>query len=46
MDAAQQAQCGVRIGADYPAPIVDHAIAREQTLARFGRVSAGGRLAT
>jgi deoxyribodipyrimidine photo-lyase len=45
MDAATQAQCGVRIGVDYPAPIVDHAIAREQTLARFQRVSAGGRRA-
>jgi deoxyribodipyrimidine photo-lyase len=37
MNAAQQAHCGVRIGVDYPAPIVDHALAREQTLARFGR---------
>jgi deoxyribodipyrimidine photo-lyase len=38
MPAAEQAVCGVRIGRDYPAPIVDHARARERTLARFGRI--------
>jgi deoxyribodipyrimidine photo-lyase len=30
-----QAACGVRIGRDYPPPIVDHAHAREVTLALF-----------
>ncbi|BAO28072.1 cryptochrome/photolyase family protein [Sulfuritalea hydrogenivorans] len=35
MSAAEQAACGVRIGADYPAPVVDHAEARARTLARF-----------
>ena len=35
------AACGLRIGVDYPAPIVDHAEAREATLARFRAVSEG-----
>ena len=35
MSADEQARCGVRIGQDYPAPIVDHSIARQRTLARF-----------
>jgi deoxyribodipyrimidine photo-lyase len=35
MSAAEQAACGVRIGEDYPAPVVDHAAARARTLARF-----------
>jgi deoxyribodipyrimidine photo-lyase len=35
MSAAEQAACGVRIGCDYPAPVVDHAAARLRTLARF-----------
>ena len=35
MGAAQQAACGVAIGRDYPPPLVDHAQARERTLARF-----------
>jgi deoxyribodipyrimidine photo-lyase len=35
MNAAEQAACGVRIGQDYPAPVVDHAAARARTLARF-----------
>ncbi|HJV28555.1 MAG TPA: deoxyribodipyrimidine photo-lyase [Aromatoleum sp.] len=38
MPAAEQAACGVRIGRDYPAPIVDHARARERTLQRFAVV--------
>lgn len=38
-EAIQQA-CGVRIGIDYPAPRVDHDTARQQTLARYRRVSA------
>jgi deoxyribodipyrimidine photo-lyase len=35
MPPAEQAACGLRIGRDYPAPIVDHAEARARTLARF-----------
>ena len=31
----EQAAAGVRIGTDYPLPVVDHAIARERTLARY-----------
>jgi deoxyribodipyrimidine photo-lyase len=38
MPAAEQAACGVRIGRDYPAPVVDHAQARERTLQRFAVV--------
>jgi deoxyribodipyrimidine photo-lyase len=37
MNATQQVACGVAIGADYPAPIVNHAQARNQTLALFRR---------
>ncbi len=39
-DAAQQA-AGVRIGTDYPAPIVDHAAARERALAAYAAMRAG-----
>lgn len=39
MSAQQQAACGVIIGRDYPAPLVDHAQARLRTLRRF---QAGG----
>lgn len=35
MDACAQRAAGVRIGEDYPVPVVDHAAARERTLARF-----------
>ncbi|MDP1611510.1 MAG: deoxyribodipyrimidine photo-lyase [Sulfuritalea sp.] len=35
MNAAEQAACGVVIGRDYPAPVVDHAQARARTLHRF-----------
>lgn len=38
MDAGAQAAAGVRIGRDYPAPVVDHAQARQRTLARYGVV--------
>ncbi len=34
------AQAGVRLGIDYPAPIVDHAQARQRTLMRFGFATA------
>jgi deoxyribodipyrimidine photo-lyase len=37
MDTAEQARCGVEIGRDYPAPIVDHAAARKVTLALYGQ---------
>ena len=32
----EQRQCGVVIGRDYPAPIVDHALARERALIVYG----------
>jgi deoxyribodipyrimidine photo-lyase len=38
MNGAEQAACGVRIGSDYPAPVVDHTRARERTLARYRAV--------
>jgi deoxyribodipyrimidine photo-lyase len=37
-----QAQCGVRVGHDYPAPIVDHAAARREALARYGEARSRG----
>ncbi|MCK6413046.1 MAG: DNA photolyase family protein [Azonexus sp.] len=36
-----QEALGVIIGRDYPAPIVDHAVAREKTLARYAMVKNG-----
>lgn len=38
MGRLEQEALGVVIGRDYPAPIVDHAAAREQTLARYAVV--------
>lgn len=35
MGGIDQTAAGCRIGTDYPAPVVDHAVARERTLARF-----------
>ena len=35
MSSDEQARCGVEIGRDYPAPVVDHALARQRTLARY-----------
>jgi deoxyribodipyrimidine photo-lyase len=35
MSPDEQAACGVRIGIDYPEPIVDHAEARERALSWF-----------
>jgi deoxyribodipyrimidine photo-lyase len=37
----EQQALGVVIGRDYPAPVVDHAAARETTLAIFGAIRAG-----
>ncbi len=34
-----QANCGMLIGRDYPIPVVDHAEARQRTLARFRTVN-------
>lgn len=43
MKPAELAACGVRLGVDYPAPVVDHAAARHRTTMRYtfgaGRVS-------
>ena len=36
--AERQREAGCVVGADYPAPIVDHAVARERTLARYGKI--------
>ncbi len=36
MGGIDQTACRTKIGVDYPAPVVDHAVARERTLARFG----------
>jgi deoxyribodipyrimidine photo-lyase len=41
MSPEMQAEAHCRIGTDYPAPIVDHAEARERALAAFASVRAG-----
>ncbi len=41
MGRLEQEAIGVVIGRDYPAPIVDHASARERTLARYNVVKKG-----
>jgi len=38
MGRIEQETLGFRLGHDYPAPIVDHAEAREKTLARYAVV--------
>jgi len=35
----EQLRCGIEIGRDYPAPVVDHAVARAKTLEMFKRAS-------
>ena len=35
---AELERAGLRLGVDYPMPIVDHAVARETTLKRFAAV--------
>jgi deoxyribodipyrimidine photo-lyase len=37
MTVTQQEGCGLRLGTDYPMPIVDHAAARARTLERYAR---------
>ncbi len=39
LDAVAQEAARIRIGTDYPAPIVDHAAARERALAVYGAAS-------
>ena len=41
MSEAEQDAAACRIGVDYPAPIVDHAAARERALARYAAAAAG-----
>jgi deoxyribodipyrimidine photo-lyase len=41
LSAGEQQAAGLRIGADYPLPIVDHGAARQRTLDRFKAVRAG-----
>lgn len=43
MTRSEQAAAGVVIGRDYPAPIVDHAAARDRTLARYAGARQAGR---
>jgi deoxyribodipyrimidine photo-lyase len=38
LSAQRQREMGCVIGTDYPPPVVDHARAREQTLARYAVV--------
>ena len=41
MPVSEQQRCGVVIGLNYPAPVVDHALARIKTLALFQAASQG-----
>ena len=41
MGKEEQKAAGVEIGRDYPAPIVDHAVARKRTLDIYGALSGG-----
>lgn len=40
LSATDQKACGVTLGQDYPLPVVDHAVARQRTLARFEALQA------
>jgi deoxyribodipyrimidine photo-lyase len=42
MSESQQKECGVIIGRDFPAPRVEHDVARQQTLARYAIVKRPG----
>jgi deoxyribodipyrimidine photo-lyase len=42
LSPADQIRCGVRIGRDYPAPIVDHAVQRQRALDLYGAVRSTG----
>ena len=42
MPAAQLQACGVRLGTDYPHPVVEHASARQRTLQRFHFLKGAG----
>jgi deoxyribodipyrimidine photo-lyase len=42
MSPAVQAEVGCRIGVDYPAPVVDHAFARDRALAAYGAARSAG----
>jgi deoxyribodipyrimidine photo-lyase len=39
MPEEQQQKAGCVIGEDYPEPIVDHAVARREALARYGEAA-------
>ncbi|MCS7060408.1 MAG: deoxyribodipyrimidine photo-lyase [Anaerolineae bacterium] len=39
MPALVQAQSGCTIGSDYPAPIVDHAVQKEESIRRFSEIA-------
>ena len=41
MKPVELTACGIKLGSDYPAPVVDHAVARSRTLTRFKAVTAG-----
>jgi deoxyribodipyrimidine photo-lyase len=43
MAPAEQLRADVQVGRDYPRPVVDHKLRREQALALYGRVRRGGR---
>jgi deoxyribodipyrimidine photo-lyase len=42
MNESQQKQCGVILGRDFPLPLVEHDVARQQTLARYAVVKRPG----
>ncbi len=38
MSEQEQQRCGMRIGQDYPAPVVDHNVQRQRALELYGRI--------